>query len=173
MAENSAEQKRHRSDLSPDQLEPWNVLSRIEILLGQADTLERLQRSKDRERKLAWGMAVTLDCLEAYPDSPFAPLSAALVARAAGRLELASQLLSRAAKLDRDRTCGNRIGYEENLLKRERAVIDDSLAALAQRLMVYVCQRCGRPIEYISIPCMYCGWHPTTRDVAISSAIKA
>jgi hypothetical protein len=71
--------------LSRDQLEPWNVLSRIEILLGQADTLERLQRSKDRERKLAWGMAVTLDCLEAYPDSPLAPLSAALVARAAGR----------------------------------------------------------------------------------------
>ena len=32
--------------LSRDQLEPWNVLSRIEILLGQADTLERLQRSK-------------------------------------------------------------------------------------------------------------------------------
>jgi hypothetical protein len=101
--------------LSRDQLEPWNVLSRIEILLGQADTLERLQRSKDRERKLAWGMAVTLDCLEAYPDSPLAPLSAALVARAAGRLELASQLLSRAGKLDHDRTCGNRIGYEENL----------------------------------------------------------
>jgi hypothetical protein len=101
--------------LSRDQLEPWNVLSRIEILLGQADTLERLQRSKDRERKLAWGMAVTLDCLEAYPDSPLAPLSAALVGRAAGRLELASQLLSRAGKLDHDRTCGNRIGYEENL----------------------------------------------------------
>jgi len=101
--------------LSRDQLEPWNVLSRIEILLGQADTLERLQRSKDRERKLAWGMAVTLDCLEAYPDSPLAPVSAALVARAAGRLELASQLLSRAGKLDHDRTCGNRIGYEENL----------------------------------------------------------
>jgi hypothetical protein len=161
MAENPAEQKRPPSALSPDQLEPWNVFSRIEILLGQADTLERLQRSKDRERKLAWGMAVALDCQEAYPDSPLAPFSAAMIARAAGRLELASQLLSRARKLDHDRICGNRIDYEENLLKRERAVIDDSLAAIGQRLIIYVCQRCGRPIEYISIPCMYCGWHPT------------
>jgi hypothetical protein len=141
MAENSAEQKRPTSGLSPDQLEPWNVFSRIEILLGQADTLERLQRSKDRERKLAWGMAVALDCQEAYPGSPLAPLSAAMIAIAMGRLELASQLLSRARKFDHDRICGNRIGYEENLLKRERAEIHDSLAALAQRLIVYVCQR--------------------------------
>jgi tetratricopeptide (TPR) repeat protein len=123
MAENPAEQKRP-SGLSPDQLEPWNVYSRIEILLGQADTLERLQRSKDRERKLAWGMAVTLDCQEAYPDSPLAPFSAARIARAAGRLELASQLLSRARKLDHDRICGNGIDYEEYQLKRNRAVID-------------------------------------------------
>ena len=164
MAENGTEQKRRPSGLSPDQLEPWNVLSRVDILLGQADTLERLQRSKDRERKLAWGMAVTLDCQEAYPDSPLAPFSAAMLARAAGRLELASQLLSRARELDHDRICGNGIDYEENLLKRERAVIDNSLAALGQRLIIYVCQRCGRPIEYISIPCMYCGWHPTTLD---------
>ena len=164
MAENRTEQKRPPSGLSPDQLEPWNVYSRIEILLGQADTLQRLQRSNDRERKFLWGMAVTLDCQEAYPDSPLAPFSAARIARARGRLELASQLLSRARKLDRDRILGNGIGYEENLLKRERAVIDDSLAALGQRLIIYVCQRCGRPIEYISIPCMYCGWHPTTLD---------
>jgi hypothetical protein len=87
-----------------------------------------------------------------------------MIAIAMGRLELASQLLSRARKFDHDRICGNRIGYEENLLKRERAEIDDSLAALAQRLIVYVCQRCGRPIEYISIPCMYCRWHPTALD---------
>ena len=59
MAENTAEQKFPPSGLSPDQLEPSKVFSRIEILLGQADTLKRLQRSKDRERKLAWGMAVT------------------------------------------------------------------------------------------------------------------
>jgi ribosomal protein L37E len=164
MAETPLEKKRRPSALPPDQLEPWDVFSRMEILLGQADTLQRLQRSKDRERKLAWGMAVTLDCQKAHPDSPLAPFSAAMIARATGQLEFASQLLSRARKLDHDRICGNRIDYEENLLKRERAVIDDSLAALGQRLIIYVCQRCGRPIEYISIPCMYCGWHPTTLD---------
>jgi len=75
-------------------------------------------------------MAVTLDCLEAYPDSPLAPFSAARVARAAGRLGLASELLSRARKLDRDRICGNGIDYEENLLEHERAVIDEALPAL-------------------------------------------
>jgi len=93
MAESPPEQKRPRSGLTPDQLTPWNVFSRIEILLGQADTLERLQLSKHRERKLLWGMAVALDCQEAYPDSPLAPFSAAKIARAAGRLELASRLL--------------------------------------------------------------------------------
>jgi hypothetical protein len=164
MPENPPEQKRPRSGLSPDQLEPWNVFSRVEILLGQADALERLQRSKDRERKLLWGMAVTLDCQEAYPDSPLASFSAARIARAVGRVELASRLLSHARKLDLDRVCGNGIDHEENLLKRERAVIDDSLSAIAQGLVIYACQRCGRPIEYISIPCMYCGWHPTTLD---------
>jgi len=163
MAE-STEQKQPRSGLPPDQLEPWKVFSRIEILLGQADTLERLQRSKERERKLLWGMAVTLDGQEAYPESPLATLSAARIARAAGRLELASRLLSGARKLDRDGICGNSIEYEEGFLRRERAVIDDSLAALAQRLVIYACQRCGRLIEYISIPCTYCGWQPTTLD---------
>ena len=106
MAENTAEQKFPPSGLSPDQLEPSKVFSRIEILLGQADTLERLQRSKDRERKLAWGMAVTLDCLKAYPDSPLALFCAAKINRAAGVLDLASRLLSRARQLDRDRICG-------------------------------------------------------------------
>jgi hypothetical protein len=164
MAENPPEKKRNPSGLPPDQLEPWKAYSRIEILLGQADTLERLHRSEDRERKLKWGMAVTLDCQEAYPDSPLAPFGAAKIARAAGLLDLASRLLSRARKLDRDRICGNGIDYEENLLERARAVGDDSLAALGQRLVIYVCQTCGRPIEYISIPCMYCGWHPTTLE---------
>jgi hypothetical protein len=164
MPENPPEQKQQHSGLTPDQLEPRNVFSRIEILLGQADTLERLQRSEDRKRKLLWGMAVTLDCQEAYPDSPLAHFCAAKIARATGQLELASRLLSRARKLDRDRICGNGIDYEENLLNRERAVVDDSLSALGQRLVIYVCQRCGSPIEYISIPCMYCGWHPTTLE---------
>jgi hypothetical protein len=120
MPESPPEQKRPRSGLPPDQLEPWSVFSRIEILLGQADTLERLQRSKDRERKLLWGMAVVLDCLDAYPDSPLAPFSAAKIARAAGRLEQASRLLSRARKIDREQILGNSVGYEENLLERER-----------------------------------------------------
>jgi hypothetical protein len=61
-------------------------------------------------------------------DSPLAPFSAAMIARTAGRLELASQLLSCARKLDHDRIFGNRIGYEENLLKRERAATGDSPA---------------------------------------------
>ena len=164
------EQKRPRSGLAADQLEPWSVYSRIEILLGQADTLERLRRFKDRERKLQWGMAVTMDGQEAHPDSPLAIFSAARIARASGRLEFASRLLSGARNLDRDRTCSRMIGYEENLLKRERAVIDELLAALAERLVTYVCQKCGRPIEYISVPCMYCGWHPTTLDEMSRSA---
>jgi hypothetical protein len=164
MAENPSEKKRLPSGLPPDQLEPWKVLSRIEILLGQADTLERLQRSKVRDRKLAWGMAVTLDCQEAYPDSPLAPFCAAKLARAAGRLELASRMLSHARELDRDQACGNGIDCEENLLALERAAVGDSLPALGQKLVMYVCQRCGRPIEYMSIRCMYCGWQPTTLD---------
>jgi hypothetical protein len=164
MPENLLKGKGPRSGLTSDQLEPWRVFSRVEILLGQADTLERLQRSDDRERKLMWGMAVTLDGQEAYPDSPLAIFSAARIARATGRLDLASRLLSDARKLDHDGICGNGIDYEENLLQRDRAVIDDSLPALGQRLIIYACQRCGRPIEYISIPCIYCGWQPTTLD---------
>ena len=164
MAGNPPKGKRSRSGLPADQLEPWSVYSRIEILLGQADTLERLQRTEDRERKLLWGMAVTLDGQDAHPDSPLAMFSAARVARAAGRLDLASRLLSGARKLDHDGICHSGIGYEENLLERERAVVDDSLSALAQRLVIYTCQRCGRLVEYVSMPCIYCGWRPTTLD---------
>jgi hypothetical protein len=156
------EKKAPVSGLTPDQLEPWNVRARIEILLGQADTLERLKRPEDRERKLKWGMVVTRDCQEAHPDSPIASFYAAKIARAAGQLEFASQLLNLARKLDHDRILGSSIGYEENLLQLERAVVDTSLPPLGQRLLVYVCQRCGRPIEYISIPCVYCGWQPTS-----------
>jgi hypothetical protein len=76
MVENPPETKRRPSGLTPDELEPWRVQSRIEILLGQADTLERLS-SEDRERKLHWGMAVALDCQRAHPDSPLASFYAA------------------------------------------------------------------------------------------------
>src|SRR5215469_16585973 len=170
MADNPPENKRRPSGLPPDQLEPWAVQSRIEILLGQADTLERLGRFKERERKLHWGMAVTLDCQGAHPDSPLASLYAAKIARAARQFELASKCLRLSRNLDRDGICGNGIGYEESLLERERALIDDSLPALGQRLIIYACQRCGRPIEYISISCMYCGWHPTTLEEVSRSA---
>jgi ribosomal protein L37E len=78
--------------------------------------------------------------------------------------------LTLARKLDRDGILGNGIVYERGLIERERAVVDDSLSALAQRLIIYACQRCGRPIEYISIPCVFCGWHPTTLDEMARSA---
>jgi hypothetical protein len=132
--------------------------------------LERLQRFKERERKLHWGMAVTLDCQEAHPNSPVASLYAAKIARAAGQFELAYTCLSVSRKLDCDGICGNGIAYEENLIKRDHSVMDESLSALGQRLIIYACQKCGKPIEYISIPCMSCRWHPTTLDDMARSA---
>jgi hypothetical protein len=131
MPQNPHPKKPPGSGLTPDQLEPWRVESRIDILLGQVDTLERLQRSKDRERKLLWGKIVVIDCRKAHPDSPIAALCAAKVARADGQPELASELLSLARKLDLDQTITRTIGYEQNQLDHQRAVINDSLAALA------------------------------------------
>ena len=112
------------SGLTPDQLEPWRVESRIDILLGQADTLERLRRSKDRERKLLWGKVIVTDCREAHPDSATAALCAAKVARADGQPELASRYLNLARKLDRDQSRITGIGYEQRQLDREGAVIE-------------------------------------------------
>jgi ribosomal protein L40E len=151
-----------RSGLSPDTLEPEVAGAGIDVLLAQAESLERLRRTADRERKLGWAMAVATDCFEAHRDSALAILNTARVAKAAGKVELAARMLQATHKLKSDQITEHNILYLEHLLVRERVVADGSLESLAQRLHVYVCQRCGRLIEYISRPCMSCGWCPTT-----------
>jgi len=150
------------SGLSPDNLEPLKVEAGIDVLLAQAESPERLQRTADRERKLSWAMAVATDCFEAHRDSALAILNAARVAKAAGKVELAARMLNAARELDGDQIIESKILYQEQWLARELAVGSGSPEALAQRLLVYVCQRCGRLVEYISIPCMSCRWRPTT-----------
>ena len=88
-------------------------------------------------------------------------LNAARIARAAGKLEDAAQWLSTGHKLKGDETTKHNIQYEENLVARARAVAG-SPEALPEDFIVYVCQKCGRLIEYVSLPCMCCGWRPTT-----------
>ena len=49
----------------------------------------------------------------------------------------------------------------KHLVARARAVAG-SPDALPEDFIIYVCQKCGRLIEYVSLPCMCCGWRPTT-----------
>lgn len=149
------------SGLSPDMLEPATVATIIDVFLAQAGSLERLRRTADRERKFSVAMAIATDCFEAHRDSALAILNAARIARAAGKLEDAAQWLSTGHKLKGDETTKHNIQYEENLVARARAVAG-SPEALPEDFIVYVCQKCGRLIEYVSLPCMCCGWRPTT-----------
>ena len=147
---------------SPFNLEPESATSIVAIWLAQAELLERLGRSADRESKLRMAMTLAKDFFEAHRHSAPAILSAARAARAAKQLDLAASMLSVAHKLSRDEKTKQNILYEENLLTRERAVASSSLEAMARELLVYACQKCGRLVEYISIPCMSCGWCPAT-----------
>ena len=149
------------SGLSPDMLEPAVVASVIDVFLAQAGSLERLRRTADRERKLKVAMSIATDCFKAHRDSALAILNAARVANAAGQLEDAARWLSAGHKLKGDQTTKHNIQYEETLVARARAV-GGSPEALPEDFIIYVCQKCGRLIEYVSLPCMCCGWRPTT-----------
>jgi rubrerythrin len=150
-----------RSGLDVDKLDPPAVWYGTDVLLAQADTLQRLARTTDHRRKLLWAMSVAADCIEAHPESSRALINAARVARADKKVALAERLLSAAENLRPQKLDQDHLLYEKNQLDRER-VAGGSLEAMIMRLVVYACQNCGRLVEYISVPCMCCGWRPRT-----------
>ncbi len=146
------------SGLSPDELDPTRVCLRTEVLLAQAETLGRLRRTRDQQRKLLWTFAVADDCLTLHPDSVLAAWNAARIARTAGQFDLAEKLLHGARKLKSDEAASLALAIEEHRLRRERDIdTTGSHELMSQQLVVYACQRCGRLIEYISIRCMFVG----------------
>jgi hypothetical protein len=156
--------RRLSTGLSHDDLDPTTVFLRTEVLLAQAETLGRLLRTKDGERKLMWTFAVAHDCFTLHPDSPLAVLNAARVARAARQFDLAAKLLriarSQKANDDDEQLA---ITIQERSLQRERDIdAGGSREQMEHWLIVYACQQCGRLTEYISTPCMFCGWQPKT-----------
>jgi hypothetical protein len=156
--------------LSLEDLEPTTVWFRTEVLLAQAETLDRLLRFGDKERRLKWTFAVAYECFKVHPDSVLAILNAARVARAARQFDLAAKLLriARTKELAGDDHLA--IEVQEHQLRRERDIdAGGSRELMAQQLIIYTCQRCGRLTEYISIPCLFCGWQPLTTDDAAQS----
>jgi ribosomal protein L40E len=153
-------------------LEPFKSQGVIDVLLAQAETLEHLRRSAECARKRLTAMAVATDTCKAYPDSALAFLNAARVAKAGRQFELAAQTLGIASKLKCDQATNKDIAHLESLLAREREAPNVSLETMAQRLIVYACQRCGGLTEYITRPCVRCGWRPTTLlEIAHSSRL--
>jgi len=150
------------SGVTAGNLEPSSVWAWVDVLLAQAETLERLRRTEDRRRKLLWAMAITADCVDANPASQLAILNVARVARVGRQFDLAVRALSAAREIAPGERTDFGILYQENLLVRERDIAGGSHEAMASRLIVYACHQCGRLIEYISVPCIYCGWRPTT-----------
>src|SRR5215831_19739596 len=148
----------HRLNL----MEPSEAKLVIDVFLAQAETLLRLGRAEDFERKLSVAREIALKCFESNNESASAMLISARVAMAGGHLDFAAKLLSAARKLKGDETTMHNIAYQENMLTREREIAGGDLIAMAQHLIVYSCQSCGRLVEYISVPCLCCGWRPTT-----------
>ena len=105
-----------RSGFGPDKLDPSSVWSGTDVLLAQADFLERLARSRDLARKLMWAMAVAADCIEANPTSSLALINAARVARAAKKYDLATRLLASAKKLGFGKSEHDAFLFEESRL---------------------------------------------------------
>jgi hypothetical protein len=151
-----------KSGLSIDQLQPAIIWTLSDVALAQADSLSRLGHRKDHKLKLLWGMALAADCLEANPRSMLAILNVSRIARAARNFDLANRMIVAARSLQNDKEEKLEIDYEENSLIRERDIAAGNQVQMARNLIIYTCQRCGRLTEYISIPCMNCGWHPTT-----------
>jgi hypothetical protein len=152
-----------RTGLPQEDLKPDVVYYRTRVLLAQAETLGRLHRAAEQERKLLWTFAVAYDCFALHPDSLLAVITAARVARIAGQFDLADKMLRVARKLNLSES--DRVGLrkQEVLLERVRDVdAAGSRELMEQHLITYLCQHCGRLVEYISIPCMFCGWQPLT-----------
>ncbi len=107
-------------------------------------------------------MAVASDCVKEHLKSALAFLNGARVATAGRKFELAARMLNAARKLEGDEITMQNIDYQENMLAREHEIAGGSQLAMAQHLLIYACQMCGRLIEYITVPCIHCGWQPTT-----------
>jgi hypothetical protein len=89
-----------RTGLPQEDLKPDVVYYRTRVLLAQAETLGRLHRAAEQERKLLWTFAVAYDCFALHPDSLLAVITAARVARIAGQFDLADKMLRVARKLN-------------------------------------------------------------------------
>src|SRR5580704_7849211 len=76
--------------------EPSTAGAAIDVLLAQAQSLERLRRHEDCKRKRMVAMGFATDWVEAHPKSGLAWLNGARVAIAGGKFELAATMLSSA-----------------------------------------------------------------------------
>jgi hypothetical protein len=163
-----------RTGLPAEDLDPTRVCLRTEVLLAQAETLGRLRRKSDQDRKLMWTFAVAYDSYALHPNSFLAVLNAARIARIAGQFDLAAKLIHAGRNLDLDENAMRSIAVEESRLDRERDIdAAGSRERMALQLIIYSCQCCGRLKEYISIPCIFCGWQPLTlTEVAQSGRLS-
>lgn len=144
-------------------------IGQIEVLLAQTETLKRLGRTADAARKLSVARGISLDWTKLEPKSAISFLTAARISMADGSLDFAADLLKCAEGLTNDPVIRHNIAYESNLLKREREIAGGSQRELIYRLFMYICQKCGEFVEYISLPCHSCNWRPTTLKEAIVS----
>jgi hypothetical protein len=156
--------------LPPEDLKPDVVCYRTEVLLAQAETLGRLNRTAEQERKLLWTFAVAYDCFALHPDVLLAVITASRVARIAGRFDLAAKMLRIARKLHLSERDSATVRKQEVLLERVRDVdAAGSRNLMETHLITYLCQHCGHLVEYISLPCWFCGWQPLTIKEASQS----
>jgi len=142
--------------------EPEMVKDYVDVLLAQADTLKRLGQERPFKVKLLWAMSVATDCFETHRKSASAVLDIARIARHAGGLDFAEKMLGLADTLNGSEATKSNILYERNQIIRERDVAGGSITAMMSRLIVYCCQRCGKLIEFLAVPCMHCGWRSNT-----------
>jgi hypothetical protein len=145
------------------------LIGQIDVLLAQAETLNRLGRKADAARKLSVARAISVDLTKLEPKSARSYLTAARISMADGNLDFAADMLKGAEELTNDPVIRHNIAYETNLLKREREIAGGSQREMIYRLFMYSCQKCGEFVEYISLPCHSCGWRPTTLKEAIVS----
>ena len=135
----------------------------IRVILAQAESFKRLKRDSDAEQKFTTAMALGLEYGKAFPNSVYPALANARICRLSGRLEFAEKLLDFAEALSKDADFTvHTIGPERRRLRLEKDVAAGNQVAMANTLFIYLCQRCGSLVEYISEPCIHCGWRRTT-----------
>jgi tetratricopeptide (TPR) repeat protein len=155
-----------------DEIRDFVAYQKVSKLIEKANNLLKLGRREEAVNIFTDAEQVSINSVNNSPDSFQANLLLAFFYKEARVYDRAEEIFdnilsSDAFNLDEEKRII--VGAELQKLRREKPISEKNKRNSSDDFTkIYSCQNCGRIINYVTMPCPHCQWHPS--DVSRADA---